>query len=773
MGLRPIAILVATLSPVFGTFAAILYDGPEWPPAKPEFDKDAASHPARAERRLVEPMPDFSRPHEVRVGNVGGTPRLFIDGNPFPLFCGRVATNARHDGKPRLADLPFNVVVVDDKAHNKLFPTPGEMDASCLMARGALFAEHSPSNAYFIWEIKANPSRAWAAENPGEICMDSAGEPNADGGSVNWSEGSRKAVEEINTIVGKAIDAIESSQYANRVIGYLLASCHTLEWLGWDPKDGRATDFSAPAKAAFREFARHRYGLENAEVPPPEARRAPGGRLVWNPRENLAAVAFNEWISEQMADNLSEICGNVRRRLGGRKLVGAYYGYSMTLPAYGDSQHRAHFALERVLREQPVDFLMSPQDYMMRTLGESSIDMKPFASIAAHGILPVIENDIRTHFGRFIGVYPKGYSQTHNAFQSQALVRRDLATYICRNQMPYLYDLALGAGYSFPECVRDGAPIAAANRWCVERGTVRRAEVAVVASERSVTASPELVNWIPGGVLMPAYTKEGMPRQSVQRPRRLYAAETGSVDLSRLARIGAPIDYLLAEDLPFRVGDYKMYVFLNCTRMDGAVREAVRRIQSRPCTLLWTYAPGYIDGIDASESSMRELTGFDLVTKTNACEAIAVFPDGTRMGTPKAIATPMFEVRGDVEALAHYSDGSVAIASRTLGPSRAVYSGVWLYDTAFLRRLAKESGVHSFIDTDDPVEANDDFFVLHARRGGRKTVHLRTRTSVVDVFKREIVARDADSFEFDAPLHSTHLFYSGNAADAFLRTVEP
>lgn len=773
MKLRSVAILAVMSSTVAGTFAAIPYDGPEWPPATPEFDKDAESHPVRAARRQMEPVPDFSRPHEVRVGDADGTPRLFIDGKPFPVFCGRVATNARHDGKPRLADLPFNVVVVDDKAHNKLFPAPGEMDASRLMARGALFAEHSPSNAYFIWEIKANPSRAWAAANPGEICMDSAGEPNADGGSVNWSEGSRKAVEEIKTIVGKAVDAIESSPYANRVIGYLVSSCHTLEWLGWDPKDGRATDFSVPARAAFREFARQRYGLENAEVPPPEARHAPGGRLVWNPRENLAAVAFNEWISEQMADNLSEICGSVRRRLGGRKIVGAYYGYSMTLPAYGNSQHRAHFALEKVLRQKPVDFLMSPQDYMMRTLGEPSIDMKPFASIAAHGILPVIENDIRTHFGRFIGVYPKGYSQTHNAAQSLALVRRDLATYICRNQMPYLYDLALGAGYAFAECVRDGVPLAAANRWCVERGTARRAEIAVVASERSVTASPELVNLIPGGVLMPAYTKEGMPRQSVQRPRRLYAAETGSLDFSRLARIGAPVDYLLAEDLPFRAGDYKMYVFLNCTRMDGAVRDAVRRIQSRPCTLLWTYAPGFIDGIDASESSMRELTGFDLAIKTNSCETVAVFPDGTHMGTPGASAAPMFEVRGDVERLAYYADGTVAIASRATGHSRSVYSGVWLYDTGFLRRIAKESGVHSFVDTDDPMEANDDFFVLHARRAGRKDVRLPRRTSVVDVFGGNVVARDVDLFSFDAPLHSTHFFYYGDEPDRFLRGIAP
>jgi hypothetical protein len=36
---------------------------------------------------------------------------------------------------------------------------------------------------------------------------------------------------------------------------------------------------------------------------------------------------------------------------------------------------------------------------------------------------------------------------------------------------------------------------------------------------------------------------------------------------------------------------------------------------------------------------------------------------------------------------------------------------------------------------------------------------------VLDVFNRRIVARNADVFSFDAPLHSSWLFYLGDDAE--------
>ena len=49
-----------------------------------------------------------------------------------------------------------------------------------------------------------------------------------------------------------------------------------------------------------------------------------------------------------------------------------------------------------------------------------------------------------------------------------------------------------------------------------------------------------------------------------------------------------------------------------------------------------------------------------------------------------------------------------------------------------------------------------------------KTVRLPRKTDVLDVFGRRVVARGVDSFDFDAKLHKTYLFYLSDDADALL-----
>ena len=77
--------------------------------------------------------------------------------------------------------------------------------------------------------------------------------------------------------------------------------------------------------------------------------------------------------------------------------------------------------------------------------------------------------------------------------------------------------------------------------------------------------------------------------------------------------------------------------------------------------------------------------------------------------------------------------------------------------------------MHVYCESDDPIEANDALFTLHARSAGTKTVRLPRKTTVVDLVGRRVVARDTDVFSFDAALHSTHLFYYGDDAEEYLR----
>lgn len=733
----------------------IPYDGPAWPDVTPEFDPDAE----RFSAPTPQPTRAFDVPIRSEVRIVNGTPQLVVNGEVLPIFWSCVNAGVRKDGLPRPAALPFNVCTVNNFYPPGIFPKTGTMDTNYVTKVADKFVATHP-NAYFVWDICVAPPKDWAAAHPDDLCRDDAGNATADGLQVNWSIGSDSAVRVMADQVAQVVSWVEQSKFANRVIAYRVIGGHTTEWLAWQAAPGRAIDFSPATRAAFQAFVAQRYGADAAAHVPTlaERRSADGKRLLWNPRDHLAVVAYHEFLSERQADILAELCRVAKTALAGRKAVGTYYGYTATLFADGNSQAQPHFALKKVLDSHAVDFLCSPPDYRMRTLGEPILDMKPFGSIAAHGVIPVIEDDTRTHFGR--SLHGKGFGQPLTAFQSASLLRRNMGSYLCRGQPLYYYDLILGTGFNFPEAQADAAALRHMQAWCAQKGVARQAEIAVVVGESTVTAMPRIPVDMPGGHVIPEYGDDGRAKP-VARPRRLLSGELATLDLSRLSRIGAPWDCLLAEDLADHPGNYKLYVFLNCFRGDARFRAAVKKLQARPCTLLWTYAPGYVDGIDAAPENMTALTGFAFGELPGRRTPLAVFADGRQtMGTPDVKAEPLFAVARADKVLARYVEGGeAAVAEKRTGAALSVYSGVWLHSLEFLRSLAGKSGVHCYVETDDPVEANDGLFLLHARTAGTKRVSLPRKAAVVtDAFTGKIVGRDCDAFEFASPLHATWLF---------------
>ena len=113
-----------------------------------------------------------------------------------------------------------------------------------------------------------------------------------------------------------------------------------------------------------------------------------------------------------------------------------------------------------------------------------------------------------------------------------------------------------------------------------------------------------------------------------------------------------------------------------------------------------------------------------------------------------------------------YDDGKPGVAEKRVGKGNAVFSSTWQLDLPFLKGLVQKSGAHVWCEDGDPVEANGSLFLLHARKAGEKHVRLPRRvTAVTDVFTGRIIARDTDTFTFDAGRHSSHLFYFGPNAE--------
>ena len=726
-------------------------DAPKWPDVKPEFtDKPEMLPPWRPYAPV-----DFSRHPEACVRFVGGRPCFFVQGKPFFAMWGATWRWRRPDARAITGGMPFNVVTVFND-HRKWYPKTGTFNPTELDKQAQAWIKENP-DSYLMFDLTVTPPADWAAANPGEMCTDSEGGITKDGLRANWSFASKKALDVMLDIITKAITYLEDQPYANRIIGYRVNSGHTMEWLGWYPKQGLTTDWSTAAKERFAPL----------NIPSLAERVAPSSAtLLWDVDEHKESVAWAKFYSEMGADALIALCRRAKELVGHRKLVGTYYGYTMTMNYAGNSVLRGgHYALEKVLESKAVDFLLSPQSYETRYLGGIFGEMKPFATMQKHGIVPIVEDDTRTHNGQWLE--RSNYGQTHTEFQSRAILRRNQSFALCRGEPTYNYALITGTELGFRSAAEDSLKLKNLAEECLERGIGRNAEVAIVMSENSVCSAPvnTYFSW-PTGYGMQKYNKEGKVEIS-QRKTALFTADVFGENYVRFARSGAPVDYLLAEDLHKNHGNYKLYVFPNAFRTDRRFRDAVEKLREQGRTLLWLYAPGAMDGKGVGcESAMRDLTGLSLKAEKKGMTAEAkMLDDGRTIGQPIAKPTYLYSLNNADIVYGVYTNGAVAAGAVKTGNGTSVFSGVWALDVPFIKEVMKLAGVHIYSETSDPIEANDAVVALHARFAGRKTIRLPKRSTVLDVYAQRIIARDVMEFSFDAPLHSSWLFKYGEEND--------
>ena len=720
--------------------------------------------PAPQIHYVQNPLPKERTTAEVR--QIGPTAVIHINGKPFYS----IGTNSY-----RLKELYTTTVSISGhtvfwKGIDQYYFGEIDEEAERILAE--------KPDAYLLVGMELYPPADWAKQNPDDMCQD------ADGNRIHYyrtmySNSSAKARAEMQKTTRLLIEHCENSAYRDRILGYRLHGGTTIEWLGWGHYDKkRQYDYSPVARQSFKRFIAQYYPYLTDELPSAEQIRAFDGNVLLDSKKDALRIAHNDFISHEEAEILAAIAKTAKEAVQGRKLIGAYYGYTCFLPILSNVPETAHLCLKRLMDYKVLDFLMSPHNYSTRYIGETSADMKPITSMEANGIVPILENDTRSN-GYLKKYNPKeryagDYAQAVNSWQFLQLCKRDLGIAIVRRQpfmiIPYLWDHSFEAH----EVAAPSKAAAMAGQWILDHDVKRRAEIAVVVSEESFKHIPHITQYV-------AYKRQsekfnvftGKPMKRVQGGMMF----TGAL-VTRLCEdtsyLGAPADFILAEDLKDHPADYKMWIFANCFAVDDAFVKAVKRIQDSGATLLWLYAPGYIqNGIDEVEN-MTALTGFKF-NRVEGKRIPTIFCHNSLHGEPRDTICPSFEVIPEqgVEILGTYEDNEApALASRQAGKSRIIYCGINAPGNKLIKQFATEAGVHFFTDNNDAFDSNDAFFTLHAAKAGTKTIRLPKPCDILDIYNRKIVARKVETFSFDAPLFTSHLFYYGNEADELLRILE-
>lgn len=249
------------------------------------------------------------------------------------------------------------------------------------------------------------------------------------------------------------------------------------------------------------------------------------------------------------------------------------------------------------------------------------------------------------------------------------------------------------------------------------------------------------------------------------------------VDAQRveLARVGAPVDVILLDDLD-RAPAYRLYLFLGTVHTSDAQRRAIARLPGRGAkALVWVYAGDVIDkGITTSRTA--DTLGFALrrVDEPRPLEvrpkqaglvtALGGVPELHRFGTEASIA-PYFVVDdASVEVLGElFGTNQPGLVRKRWGDDSWTYHSVAPRVSApVLRAIARDAGVHLYVEGDDALTAGASFVSLHASSSGRKTIRLPQATDVFDPAARKVVGRGVDTITFDLEAQETGLFFLGS-----------
>ncbi len=461
-----------------------------------------------------------------------------------------------------------------------VWTAPGEFDYSEFDRRVLMLLQANPQ-AYFFPRLYLHAPRWWSEQHPDDIVLldpgdgrpvpliHAGGKPAPSWASETWR---RDTVEALRRL----FEHIAASPYADRVIGYHLASGTTEEWMMWGGNENEWVDYSLANVGSFRRWlsrevrdgcaaadrlggggcdACHRYHTNQGA-----ARYVTVWLAAGSGREQ-AVIDFYLYNSDLVADTITYFAKAVKQLTNREKIVGVFYGYLLQLCGEQRQQNAGHLALGKVLASPDVDFLSSPTCYSFRQVGGEGTShfMSLLGSVQLNGKLWFDENDIRTSLsGGQVGEWGRPADIAGDLLQQD----KELANCLVHGAAQWWFDVG-GNRYNEPALLQHIGRLAAAASEVLPLDRTAADEIAYVVDERSL-----------------CYLRVGDPMG------RLLLLE----QMPALHRIGAPVGHYLASDVP-QLTNRKLFFFPTSFAPTAADRQAIEALKRDGHVLVFLGAP--------------------------------------------------------------------------------------------------------------------------------------------------------------------------------------
>ena len=425
-----------------------------------------------------------------------------------------------------LGDLPINSKTGSKPQTYGVFAKKGQSDFTGVDKSLRQILDACP-DAYIFPRVYVCMPQWWIDENPTETV------PITDS-CQREALYSQKYREDGAAMLTQFIEYIQSSEFADHVIGYHIAGGQTEEWFHLDGNGSYCEN-------ALPYF--NRYLIEKGKSPVSELPDV----LSWTDEtviDDAMKIEYMRFASDSVADTISYLCRAAKSAVRESQVVGVFYGYCWGVP----HQLWGSQSLYKLLDCPDIDFFCSPLSYWEnRPLGRDWPEQFPTASVKLHGKMCFIECDIRTHLTVYPGQARKGFDEKglYNVpvflgppteEGAVAAMRKSLAGQITRKQGMWWFDMFGGWYDDLALMAEIGLSRNVYDAWGKDAYDFP-VQIALFIDEKLFS------------------------RLGLKHPYRRFACDMHEA----IGRIGAPIHYYLVSDcekIDWASGQYKAALFM-------------------------------------------------------------------------------------------------------------------------------------------------------------------------------------------------------------------
>lgn len=748
---------------------------------------------------------------QAYIKDYNGYPALFVDGKPFPPMMATIYS--RKDDEVIMKEeyyknLGESGVKVFFLICDTEWLAPGSFE---LFKQQAEMVLKAVPDAYFFLRIGMHPPIKWIEEHP-EECVTFA-----DGSHLPvklWTETykadqpamyslcSKKWREDASSALLETYDQLEKLPYFDRIIGFFFAAGGTSEWyyLG-ARKQGTYGDFSEAFRKNFEEYLRETYNndvnalrkawgddtatFENPHIPDEKERAfitavdesikfpvncEPCDPLSEPPRsENYVGVFtnldkttnvfdyFRAW-NIGTAKTINHFAEVIKKRSGGEKLTGAFYGSQGCTNYFYSSSASAALT---VLNGGKIDFLAAPSVYQNRQIGGFAGQREPIDSFRLRNMMYVVEEDTRTHHEN---AYFGDLYETFTLEDTLTIMKRDFGRDLCEDIQAWWFDQHKGGGrYDEKEVFELISRQQEVAKEAYEKPRTKKNEIAFIYDEESLNFASE---------------------------KTCFEA----VELFRdyeLSLIGASADMYYHNDMAKPdMPSYKLYIFFNVYYINDEERKAIKeKLKKDGAVAVWVYAAGYANP-DAEKkmdiANITDLTGFEVGIKdyvvspkfkingeeheiTKRLDKGQIYGYNYRykqnnmfysgFDNTQLLYPAFYSTDKNAKDLAYFLQEKIpAVSIKEMDGWTSLFYGARNMRNDIVRELARFAGCHIFCESDDIIYASRNYVTIHAASTGEKTLYFPENCTPFEIYEQKAYGEKVNKITFNLLKGETKTF---------------